>query len=211
MTKLDDFKALPQNIQENFAKRFKEFLTDPAISYSSLAEELTAAGVTVDRKRMAAIMDSLGVPKRSPEMVKASKAYMGTKGKQAQPMEHEDLIKRAGTENIKEEYRLGSLTKIAKKYGVSTYVVEKALRSLAVDIRVQAVGYKEIISILEQRNIGRNEIKSLYLDGRSFTAFRDSIKELSGHEISPTATYRMLKHLGIKKSEDLIRRQQSGK
>lgn len=208
MSKLDDFKALPEATRKEFQDNFQDFLTNPAHSYTSLANELTEAGVKVDRKQMSSLMNSLGIPKRSPEMVKLSRAQLGTQAIKNRPQEHESLIERAGTENLKEEYRMGSLSKIAKKYNTTTYVVERALESLGVELRPRALSYQGILAILSDNGVGRDDIEKLYLDGRSFNSFREELHRLSGHEISPSATYRMLHHLGIEKSPELIRKQQ---
>lgn len=211
MSKLDEFKALPEATRKDFHDKFQDFLTNPAHSYTSLANELTEAGVKVGRKQMPSLMESLGFPKRSPEMVKLSRAQLGTQAVKNHPQEHESLIERAGTENLKEEYRLGSLNKIAKKYNTTSYVVKKALETLRVELRPSTPGYKEFLTILSDNGVGRDEIEKMYLDGRSFSAFREEIHRLSGYEISPSATYRMLHHLDIEKSTELIRKQQGKK
>lgn len=194
----NDFRGLPEHIQKKYRKLFET----RSISYQDLAEEFTReTNIPSSQKSISKLMEEMGYFSRVQN-------GLSIKNIKSNEKEHIKLIELVGEEELAEEYRSSSLTKMATKYDTTSYVVKNALEYLNIELKPIPKTFKEIYTILEERGYGRDKIEKLYLDGRSFTSFREELGRISGHKISETSTHRLLKFLKIEKSEEMIREQQ---
>lgn len=210
------YKQIPEDDQNYIESICRDFLINPQLSKESIAKDISEkTSLKVDRKSIVKIMNHLNLPDRDAEIVRQSKILIG-KAKRS-IMAEEDLNKirnlfdSISNEELSKLINESSVTQVSQKFDTSIYYLTIILKERNIETR-DIFTYKEIFELYQQKGFTKKDLKENYLDkNKSFNDFKSHISGVVGYNISDTSTYRLLKHLNILKSQDVIAFQQGKK
>lgn len=205
------FNNLSTNEKGYIKDLLQDYLVNPLVSKQTLSEEIkNNTSLKIDRKGVTKIMDHLGMPDRSIEVIRASKAGLG---KQKVRLSAEEdfqhlvnkILEKYSLEEFEELYNSSSITKMSEVLSISPYYVRMLLDHFDISVREIAPTYKEIVIALDKKGIRLKEIEQYYLNrDHSFDDFLAYLSNNVNYKVSNTSAYRLLKYLNIVKPQDLI-------
>lgn len=212
------YKACSKADKNKIRRRIDKYMKNPDITLNDLALEIgEILNHNYDRKKVASLIDALGLEPRSKEIshqsrVKSINKTLESKHEQYVRDVEKEVLSISTKDDVIKELKSKPYSYFDGKYGLSQYQVKALEKYWGIKRKNSVYTYKDMEVDLLSHGITKKQVEIMYLDNNcTQREVKNLFESTLNREVGFKRVYNLLQHWGLNKEESKIREIQGRK